>query len=106
LLKISNHNIGDEKNSNRLQNALRASKPQVTLDVQLMLIPNLEENVYEAALTKLIAKIQKTSGEVQESPYYLSDRTPVIRAIIPAASLSHYENDPAIYRIEETVFLV
>jgi hypothetical protein len=69
-----------------------------------MLIPNLEENEYEAALVKLIDKIQKTNGEVQESPYYLSDRTPVIRAIIPTATLAHYENDLAIYRIEETDF--
>ncbi|MFA7671637.1 MAG: hypothetical protein WCY53_05185, partial [Sphaerochaetaceae bacterium] len=35
---------------------------------------------------------------------YLSDNTPLIRAIIPSNSLFHYENDLAIYRIEETEF--
>jgi len=44
------------------------------------------------------------SPQIQEDTYYLSDNTPVIRAIIPSSSLSHYENDQAIYRIEETDF--
>lgn len=96
--------IGGEKNSTELRKTLSAEKPPATVDIQLMLIPNLENTVYETALAKLIAKVQNTNGEVQETPYYLSDRTPVIRAIIPASALFHYENDPAIYRIEETDF--
>jgi hypothetical protein len=96
--------IGVEKNSSALRKTLGTQKNPVILDVQLMLIPNLESNVYDAALSKLVKKIQETQGEIQESPYYLSDRTPVVRAIIPVAALSRYENDPAIYRIEETDF--
>ena len=96
--------IGVEKDSNELRNTLSAQEPPLTLDVQLMLVPNLESEVYDAALSKLIKKIHETQGEMKESPYYLSDRTPVVRAIIPAAALSRYENDPAIYRIEETNF--
>jgi len=96
--------IGSEKNSTELKRMLNADETLTTLDVQLMLIPNLEDNVYKAALEKLVEKVQKTNGEVQESPYYLSDRTPVIRAIIPATALIRYENDPAIYHIEETDF--
>jgi len=69
-----------------------------------MLVPNLENELYEAVLPKLIAKINETQGVMQEAPYYLSDRTPVVRAIIPATTLSSYENDSAIYRIEETDF--
>ena len=41
---------------------------------------------------------------IQQQPYYLSDNTPVIRAIIPSSALMRYENDSAIYRIEETRF--
>lgn len=43
-------------------------------------------------------------GKIQQDPYYLSDRTPVIRAIVPSGTLSRFENDSAIYRIEETRF--
>ena len=96
--------IGSEKDSSELRKTLSADKPPVTLDVQLMLVPNLEDDVYDAALSKLRQKIHETQGEMQEEPYYLSDRTPVIRAIIPSTVLSRYENDPAIYRIEETDF--
>ena len=96
--------IGSEKNSTELQKTLNAEKPPATVDVQLMLIPNLEKDVYDTALTKLVEKVQKTNGVIQESPYYLSDGTPVVRAIIPASTLTHYENDLAIYRIEETDF--
>lgn len=96
--------IGSEKNSSELRKTLGTEKPPTTLDVQLMLIPNLEPVVYDTVLAKLIAKVTQTQGEVQESPYYLSDNTPVIRVIIPATALPRYENDPAIYRIEETDF--
>ena len=96
--------IGSEKNSTELQKTLNAEKPPATVDVQLMLIPNLEKDVYDTALTKLVEKVQKTNGVIQGSPYYLSDGTPVVRAIIPASTLTHYENDLAIYRIEETDF--
>ena len=96
--------IGAEKDSSELRKMLNAQKLPTTLDVQLMLVPNLESEVYDTALSKLLEKIDETHGEMQESPYYLSDRTPIVRAIIPSTALSRYENDPAIYRIEETNF--
>ena len=96
--------IGADKDSSELRKTLHADKPPVALDIQLMLVPNLDDDVYNLALTKLFEKIHATQGEIPDSPYYLSDRTPVVRAIIPSSALSRYENDPAIYRIEETDF--
>ena len=96
--------IGSEKGSSELRKTMNAESPPETLDVQLMLLPNLDRAVYESALPKLTAKINETQGQIQEDVYYLSDNTPVIRAIIPSSSLLRYENDPAIYRIEETDF--
>ena len=96
--------VGAEKDSSELRKIMNAENPPDTLDVQLMLIPNLENEVYNVALPRLIEKIERTQGEVQEDTYYLSDNTPVIRAIIPTSTLLRYENDPAIYRIEETDF--
>jgi hypothetical protein len=96
--------MGSEKNSSELRKTIGLEKPPVTVDVQLMLIPNLESAIYNSVLIKLIEKIQQTEGEMQEAPYRLSDNTPVIRAIIPVTTLVRYQNDPAIYRIEKTDF--
>ena len=96
--------IGAEKGSNELRKTMNLKNPPNTLDVQLMLLPNLDSSVYKVALQKLIDKIKETQGQIQEETYYLSDNTPVIRAIIPSSTLLRYENDPAIYRIEETDF--
>jgi len=96
--------VGTEKDSSELRKTMTAPNPPDTLDVQLMLIPNLNNEVYDVALPKLIAKIKETQGQIQEDTYYLSDNTPIVRAIIPSSTLLRYENDPAIYRIEETDF--
>lgn len=96
--------IGSEKNSSALQRTTCAEKVPLALDVQLMLLPNLDADIYENIIEKILNKISSFKGELKDEPYLLSDNTPVIRAIIPSSSLLHYENDTAIYRIEETDF--
>lgn len=96
--------IGSEKNSSALQKTTCSKEVPAFLDIQLMLIPNMAEEVYDLAIKRIIDKIATQEGNVQEQPYYLSDNTPVIRAIIPSNFLFRYENDSAIYRIEETDF--
>lgn len=96
--------IGSEKNSSILRKKIYIDRPPAKIDIQLMLIPNLQPQEYEAALSHLIKKIADTGGEMQQEPYYLSDNTPVIRLITPSGMLGRYENDSAIYRIEETRF--
>ncbi len=96
--------IGNEKNSTALQRTTCLEEVPVTLDIQLMLVPNLDTDIYQQAIKKIVEKISEDQGEVQQYPYFLSDGTPVIRAIIHSCSLYRYENDSAIYRIEETDF--
>lgn len=96
--------IGTEKNSSELRKKVYIDQPPETVDIQLMFIPNLQPQEYTKAISKIKEKILATQGIVQQEPYYLSDNTPVIRVIIPSNSLSRYENDSAIYRIEETRF--
>jgi hypothetical protein len=96
--------IGTIKDSSGLQRTLLQEAPPKTVDVQLMLIPDLGSDFYESALPLLIEKINKSNGSMPEPVYYLSDKTPVIRAIIPSSTLLLYENDQAIYRIEKTSF--
>ena len=96
--------VGSEKDSNELKKRVYLQRPPETVDIQLMFIPNLRAHEYTVALNKVIEKIQQSNGTIQQKPYYLSDNTPVIRAIIPSNTLAKYENDSAIYRIEETRF--
>jgi len=96
--------VGSEKDSNELKKRVYLQRPPETVDVQLMFIPNLRAQEYTVALKKVIEKIQQSNGIIQQNPYYLSDNTPVIRVIIPSKTLAKYENDSAIYRIEETRF--
>ena len=96
--------LGSEKNSSSLQKTTCSDLVPDSLDIQLMLVPNLREEIYDLAIKRLVEKIGDRDGIIQEEPYYLSDNTPVIRVIIPSNSLFHYENDSAIYRIEETDF--
>lgn len=96
--------IGSEKNSSTLKKRVGSKHPPATIDIQLMLVPNLEEEQYERAIDNIKEKITDTEGTIQHEPYLLSDNTPVIRVVIPSSALCRYENDPAIYRIEETRF--
>lgn len=95
---------GREKNSRKLQLAVIADPKPETLDIQLMFIPNLQADEYTIALEKLMNKIRRLNGEIKGQTLFLSDHTPVVRAAIPANTLPNYENDNAIYRIEETHF--
>lgn len=96
--------IGIEKNSSELRKKVYLQQPPENIDIQLMFVPNLDKETYEIVIKKVISKIEQHNGHLQAEPYYLSDHTPVIRAIIPSSMLAKYENDAAIYRIEETHF--
>lgn len=93
---------GSEKYSSGLRKSLRGANQPAELDVQLIPLPNLERDMYDSVLARLIDKIKRTGGKIQSDEFYLSDNTPVVRAIIPTATLSLHENDPAIHRIEDT----
>ncbi len=92
---------GHEKNSSELKKTIYGEAPlPQQIDVQLMLLPNLQEDEYKVILDNLSNKL----GEEKVSSYKLSDGTPVIRAKLQPSSLKKYEDDSAIYRIEETDF--
>jgi hypothetical protein len=96
--------IGVVKDAGSLQRIILQEPPPATIDVQLMLIPDLGDDYYESALSFLTNKITENNGSIPEPIYYLSDHTPVIRAIIPSSTLDLYDNDQAVYRIEPTSF--
>lgn len=97
--------LGTQKNASDLTKKIHLNDtPPQTVDVQFMLIPKLAQRDKTVALKNLTSKIGSSNGEIQDEPYTLSDETLVIRAVIPSSTLSNYENDSAIYRIEETHF--
>ncbi|MFT8557805.1 S8 family peptidase [Liquorilactobacillus hordei] len=97
--------LGTQKNASDLNKKIYLGEtPPVKIDVQFMFIPKLVKTDKDIALKNMVAKIKRDNGELQDKPYSLSDDTLVVRAVIPSSSLSNYENDSAIYRIEETRF--
>lgn len=91
---------GQEKNSSSLRKTMCSREIPETIDIQLMLLPNMSEEEYLNILNNLKVKL----GESQKTVYKLSDDTPIIRAVISPSSLVKFEKDSAIYRIEETDF--
>lgn len=96
--------IGSEKNSSSLQKLVASREIPPVVDIQLMLLPRLDQHQYKTVMDKIAAKVSDHHGKVKDNSFYLSDNTPVLRAVIPSIALSHFENDSAIYRIEETDF--
>ena len=96
--------VGVEKESDELRKKIYHTSPPEKIDIQLMFIPNLQTQEYELIIKRMKEKIKATDGVIQQDIYYLSDNTPVMRVIIPSAALNRYENDSAVYRIEETRF--
>lgn len=97
----------EEKRSKGLSKFLEDNKEDLRIDVQIMLVPNLEEDMRAKAVSRLEQEIRmmnnKPNGEGVRR-YDLSDGTPVIRADMRIKDLGRLEGDSAIYRVEQTSF--
>ncbi len=97
--------IGGEKQSGELKRFINnTTKPTEKVDVQMLLVPKLEKDVYTRAIQKLSTRIIGLQGNLAEEPYFLTDGTPVIRAVVPSSTLLGLSVDEVIYRVEETRF--
>lgn len=97
--------MGSDKKSDKLKRLYATEvKPPENIDIQMLLVPNLENNLYTRILPKIKTMIIASKGQLVEEPYYLSDGTPVVRALLPSQALENIINDEAIYRVEETRF--
>jgi hypothetical protein len=94
----------EDKKANSLRRYLAEKKDALSVDVQMMFIPNLPSDVQCKAAKKLTVKIQQSEGTLQTEPYHLSDGTTIMRAVIPIKSLEEIAGDAAIYRVEQTSF--
>ena len=95
---------GEDKQSSSLIKYYRDNPTALTVDIQMMLLPELSVSVQKRVQENLTERIEKNYGEIQGEPYQLSDGTGIIRAIVSMNSLSELAEDPGIYRIEKTAF--
>jgi hypothetical protein len=77
---------------------------QLTVDIQIMLLPALDIEIQKRAAKKIEMKISERDGKIQDAPYQLTDGTTIIRAMISVDGLNDISNDQAIYRVEKTSF--
>lgn len=97
--------LGKDKQANSLKEYLdKVGKENITVDVQMLLMPKLSTDVQRKVEKKITEKIKKLNGELPCDPYKLSDGTSVIRAKIPVRSVDEISNDTAICRMEQTRF--
>ena len=76
----------------------------LTVDVQIMLLPDLEESKQDEYTKKIVERLIAEKGKIEGEPYRLTDGTPIIRTIVSPSSLNDVLDDPVIYRVEETNF--
>lgn len=94
----------EEKQASSLKKYLEEQKDNLTIDVQMMFTPNLDEGVQERAAIRMKERISSLNGQKTLKQYKLSDGTVVIRADVPIKELKALTDDPVIYRVEQTGF--
>lgn len=77
---------------------------EITIDVQMMLLPELAPDVRDRVQKKIETKITQKNGKIQDEPYHLTDGTAIIRAMVSVSSLDEISDDQGIYRVERTTF--
>ncbi|MBR0599776.1 S8 family peptidase [Sinanaerobacter chloroacetimidivorans] len=95
-----------DKQSASLIRYFQENKDQIAVDVQMMLLPNLGNEIQKKAEKKLVEKIINKNGSLPADPFQLTDGTTIIRALVPMSSFNEIADDQAIYRIEQTVFFL
>ncbi len=94
----------EDKQASSLKKYLEEQKDILSVDVQMMFVPNLDEEVQDRAAERITGKITQLEGEHLVKKYKLSDGTTVIRANFPIKNYYDISNDSAIYRVEQTGF--
>lgn len=75
------------------------------IDAQITLVPKLSDQTYEVMLAYLDQEFAKINGySIKEDLYYLSDRTPVLRSMIPSSGLSAIADQEIVLKVEPARF--
>jgi hypothetical protein len=77
---------------------------ELTIDIQMMLLPEMAPEEQERAQGRIVKKIETQNGHLPCNPYQLTDGTSIIRAMLSIASINEIADDPGVYRVEPTTF--
>ncbi len=94
----------EDKEASSLKKYLEEEKEKLTVDIQMMFVPNLDTDVQERAAGRLLERIDSLGGQHTRKKYNLADGTAVIRADLPIKDVRNITDDPVIYRVEQTSF--
>lgn len=94
----------EDKQTPDLLRYFKEHPQELTIDVQLMLLPELSPKTKETVQKKITEKILLQNGKIQNEPYQLTDGTTVIRAVVSVKNIKKICDDQGIYYIERTSF--
>jgi hypothetical protein len=94
----------EEKQSTSLRAVIERTIGSERIDIQLTLIPHLDESIWAKATAFLTKKIAECEGELVTAPYTLTDGTPIIRAEVPIKNINALSRDTAVCRVTRTAF--
>lgn len=93
-----------DKKTTDLVRFFKENPDELSIDVQMMLLPDLSPEVRDRVQGKIEEKIIAKNGKIQDEPYHLTDGTAIIRAMVSVSSIDELSDDQGIYRVERTTF--
>lgn len=94
----------EDKKAASILRYIKENPDTVSVDVQMMLLPDMAPDMQRRAETNITEKIRQKNGTLQGEPYQLTDGTSIIRASMSPNGLNEIAEDPRIYRVEKTAF--
>ena len=94
----------EDKKASSILRYIKENPDAVSVDVQIMLLPDMAPDVQQRAQANITERIQKKNGTLQGDPYQLTDGTAIIRASMSPGGLNEIAEDPRVYWVEKTVF--
>lgn len=94
----------EDKKATSILRYIKDNPDAISIDVQIMLLPDMTPDVQQRAQTNITERIKHKKGILQGDPYKLTDGTSIIRASMSPRGLNEIAEDPRIYWVEKTIF--
>ena len=94
----------EDKKAASILRYVKENPDAVSVDVQVMLLPDMTPDVQQRAEDNITERIRQKNGVLQSDPYKLTDGTSIIRATMSPSSVDEIAEDPRVYWVEKTIF--
>ncbi|MGZ0050117.1 S8 family peptidase [Brevibacillus gelatini] len=74
------------------------------IDLQIVLVPNLSEEIYDKIRDYLVKLISDLEGELLDEPFILTDNTPIYRVLLPSTGVDALSDQEIVLQIGKTPF--